>query len=342
MAAGVEVGVAAAVRGVGVRLVQPRGARPERAVDEQVAGQSAGAGRRRAGSRPAPAVGDGLAPVADDLDAVLDAAQLAASRRVRRCRGPRIRGPRRCPLAAASVERGDPGAGPAARWSAGHGRRRARGGGRRRSAAAAGRNRRRPAGPAPADAARWTPPPNARRRGPGRRAGPRRRASRSSVVGGAALAASPTRPSRAPRSGRRDARGRSRRSAAGSAARMWPARRSRPASVRPVAVRWTWLSTKAGATKPPSRSTTSASGNWARPDVVAAQPGDGAVADRHRGGVRHRRAVHPAADEEASSSQSGLRGKAWRLDIAGRRSPRRRCSRHGRRQACRLRRRWRR
>src|SRR6185437_5068614 len=33
----------------------------------------------------------------------------------------------------------------------------------------------------------------------------------------------------------------------------------------PVAVRWTWLSTNAGATKPPARSTTSAWANWSRP-----------------------------------------------------------------------------
>src|ERR1700739_3439683 len=42
-------------------------------------------------------------------------------------------------------------------------------------------------------------------------------------------------------------------------------RRSSPVSVRPVAVRWMWLSTNPGATKPPSRSSTSAPGNWLRP-----------------------------------------------------------------------------
>ena len=50
---GIEVGVAAAVRRVGVGLVQPGRARPEGAVDEQVACQPAGARRRRSGSRPA-------------------------------------------------------------------------------------------------------------------------------------------------------------------------------------------------------------------------------------------------------------------------------------------------
>ena len=56
--------------------MQPRGARAQRAVDEQVAGQPVGAGvvdqvrgRFTRGHR--------LAPVADDLDAVVDVAQLA-------------------------------------------------------------------------------------------------------------------------------------------------------------------------------------------------------------------------------------------------------------------------
>ena len=72
---GVEIGVAATVRGVGVGLVQPRGARAERAVDEQVAGQPAGAG---AGDQR-PRVGGAahrFTPVADDLDAVFDATNL--------------------------------------------------------------------------------------------------------------------------------------------------------------------------------------------------------------------------------------------------------------------------
>jgi hypothetical protein len=36
-------------------------------------------------------------------------------------------------------------------------------------------------------------------------------------------------------------------------------------SARPVEVTWTWLSTNAGVTKPPSRSTTRAAGNCCRP-----------------------------------------------------------------------------
>ena len=42
-------------------------------------------------------------------------------------------------------------------------------------------------------------------------------------------------------------------------------RRSSPTRVSPVAVRWTWLSTNAGATNAPSRSMSCASGNWVRP-----------------------------------------------------------------------------
>ena len=36
-------------------------------------------------------------------------------------------------------------------------------------------------------------------------------------------------------------------------------------------------------------------GEFGRADVVAAQPDDGAVADGHRGGVRHGRTMDPAA-----------------------------------------------
>src|ERR1700756_9228 len=42
-------------------------------------------------------------------------------------------------------------------------------------------------------------------------------------------------------------------------------RKSSPVRARPVALKWIWLSTNPGATKPPSRSTTSAPGNWLRP-----------------------------------------------------------------------------
>ena len=71
----VEVGVAATLRGVAVGLVQPRGARAERAVDEQVAGQPTGAGAIDQVARLVGG-GHGFAPVADDLDAVVDVAHL--------------------------------------------------------------------------------------------------------------------------------------------------------------------------------------------------------------------------------------------------------------------------
>ena len=115
-----------------------------------------------------------------------------------------------------------------------------------------------------AGAARSRPPRSGRRRGPGTRAC-RRRQRRGRRCWGAAFRASRIRPSRVPRSGRRDVRGRSRRAARRQCRSEVAGRRSRPASVSPVAVRWTWLSTKAGATKAPSRSTTSASGNCTRP-----------------------------------------------------------------------------
>ena len=70
----IEVGVAAAVRRVGVGLVQPGRPRPEGAVDEQVARQPAGAGRLHQGLG-LPAIGDRFAPVPDDLDAVAGVAQ---------------------------------------------------------------------------------------------------------------------------------------------------------------------------------------------------------------------------------------------------------------------------
>ena len=57
-------------------------------------------------------------------------------------------------------------------------------------------------------------------------------------------------------------------------------------------------------------------GKLGQADVVAAQPHDSAIADGHRGGVRHGRAVDPAAPQKRRQSQSGLRGgNACRLDV---------------------------
>ena len=72
---GIEIRIAATVRGVAVGPAQPRGAGAERAVDEQVTGQPTCAGASDQFSRL-----DGAAhrftPVADDLHAVLDATHL--------------------------------------------------------------------------------------------------------------------------------------------------------------------------------------------------------------------------------------------------------------------------
>ena len=87
--------------------MQPRGARAQRAVDEQIAGQPAGAGAVDQ-SRAWPAVVTRLTPVADDLDAVVgvshvvpvvEAADVGAGAFVHRDDAERGRG----------VERGQPG-----------------------------------------------------------------------------------------------------------------------------------------------------------------------------------------------------------------------------------------
>ncbi len=71
---GVEVAGADAVRGVGVRLVQPGGARSERAVDEQVTGQPTGPGLVHQCARLC-GRGYRLTPVADHLHAMVEVTQ---------------------------------------------------------------------------------------------------------------------------------------------------------------------------------------------------------------------------------------------------------------------------
>ena len=149
-----------------------------------------------------------------------------------------------------------------------------------------------------AGAARSRRLPSGRRPGPGTRPCLRRRRLRRRCWA-ASVRASRIRPSRVPTPRRRDGRGRSPREAAGSARNDVACRRSSPARVSPVAVRWTWLSTKAGATKAPSMSTTVASGNWARPTSSlpshATTPSRTAIAVR----VGHGRAVHPAVQQKS-------------------------------------------
>ncbi|BDB42303.1 hypothetical protein IWGMT90018_27490 [Mycobacterium kiyosense] len=72
---GIEVARPGAARCVGVRLVQPGGARAERSVDEQVAGQSTGTGLGDPGAGLC-CRGDRLTPVADHFDAVPQTGQL--------------------------------------------------------------------------------------------------------------------------------------------------------------------------------------------------------------------------------------------------------------------------
>ncbi len=134
---------------------------------------------------------------------------------------------------------------------------------------------------------------------PGQVGGPSPTASsRSAVLGRRPFGPAGFVPAVSPDRRRRDGRGRSRRAAAGSAVSEVACRRSSPIRVSPVAVRWTWLSTKAGATKPPSRSTICGVGELCAADVVAAQPRHDTVAHRHRGRVGHGRAVHPAVEQE--------------------------------------------
>ena len=233
--------------------------------------------RRRTGRRPAhvrrcgrstPSRLRGAAhrftPVADDLDAVLDATNLVPIGQAADVRT-RALVHRDDAEGGRGIQRGQLGPRAAVRVSARHGRPP-----RTRWCASlvngcwasepvrVGQTRAR------AGATRSRPLPSGRRPGPGTRACHRRQRRRRRCWG-RGVRASRIRPSRVPRSGRRDGRGRSRREAAGSAAAKWPGRRSSPARVSPVAVRWTWLSTKAGATKAPSRSTTCASGNWRAP-----------------------------------------------------------------------------
>ena len=159
------------------------------------------------------------------------------------------------------------------------------------------RSPRRPPGLASAGAARSTPPPSGRRRGPGRRAGrrPRRPGRRCSA---ASLSGQPDSSQPCPQIGPSGcARAYSATSSRQCRSEV-AVRRSRPASIRPVAVRWTWLSTKAGATKAAVEIDDLRVGKLLAPDVIAAEPHDGAIADGHRGGVRHGGTVHPAVEEE--------------------------------------------
>jgi len=66
----------AVVAHVGVRLAEPRGVRSQRAVDEQVTGKAAGAGPRKQVGGFVRAC-HRFAPVADDLDTVLDVPKLS-------------------------------------------------------------------------------------------------------------------------------------------------------------------------------------------------------------------------------------------------------------------------
>ena len=66
-------------------------------------------------------------------------------------------------------------------------------------------------------------------------------------------------------------------------------------------------------------------GELGQADVVAAQPDDGAIADGHRGGVRHGRTVDPAAREQRRQAQSGLGGNAGARRARCDMSPGRRC-----------------
>ena len=208
---------------------------------------------------------------------------------------------------------------------------RAPGGARRWSAAAAAANPARRPGRARAGAARSRRPPSGRRRGPGRRAGHRRTPSRSAVLGARAFGPAglvpAVRPDRAvgmgacvvadepqavpQRGGRRAGRGRR-----GS---------------DPVAVRWTWLSTKAGRDEAALEVDDLHIGKLLAPNVIAAEPGYDAATHRHCGCVGHGGAVHPPVEEEGR--HAGFLGvllvglhSAWRVGRRRRRRPRRRCS----------------
>ena len=221
------------------------------------------------------------------------------------------------PAAAARSRAAQRAPAPLLRVSAGRGRRRAPGDGRRRSAAAARIEALRigQAGTR-AGAARSTPPPSGRRRGPGRPAG-RRRRRRGRRCSARCVRASRTRPSRVPRSAVGMGRGRSRR----PVCRQCRQRGGRAADpvrrgVSPVAVRWTWLSTNAGATKAPSRSTICASGNWARP--TSSLPSQATMPSRTAIAVAsgHGRAVHPAVEQKRRHLVGfALHGRPTRLDI---------------------------
>ena len=90
--------------------LQPGRSRPEGTVDEQVAGQPAGTGRLRKGLGLL-AVGDRFAPVTDDVDAVVGAAQFLPVVETTDV-GPRAFVHGDDSVGCGQVERGDPGAGP--------------------------------------------------------------------------------------------------------------------------------------------------------------------------------------------------------------------------------------
>ena len=70
-------------------------------------------------------------------------------------------------------------------------------------------------------------------------------------------------------------------------------RRSSPLMVRPVALRWMWLSTNAGRHEAAVEVDHFGVGELVAADVVAAQPRHDVAAHRHGGGVGMGRTVHP-------------------------------------------------
>ena len=258
----VEVAVAACVGGIGVWPAQPRGVRAQCAVDEQVAGKPSraglldeGQGLRRAGHR--------LAPVTDDLDAVLGGADLlpvlgsADLRSGALVDGDDARagdGVQGRPAGVVALLPGQQAARFGAHQMVGVGRQgtlRVESGDRRQSRhqVAQGRRGERRVDVDPRQVGRHTPDDGVEFLGggcglPGPPVSSSQPCAQIGCPGCVTMCSA-------------------------TSARQFrlevAAVRSSPVLSRPVVVRWMWLSTKAGATNAPSRSTISASPNWARP-----------------------------------------------------------------------------
>ena len=291
---GIEIGVAAAVRCVGVRLLQPGGPRPEGTVDEEVACQPARTCRLYKG-RGLFGVGDRFAPVPDDFHAVAGGAQLLPVVQTADVRA-RTFVDGDDPVGRRQVEGGEPGAGTLLRGQP------VAGGGPNQVVGDGGQRALRIEALRSLQALRAPPQRGGRRRRMDVHAGQVGRPVADhtvQVVGARRRGFRPARlvpavsPDRAVGMGLRvfadQLQAVSRR---GGRAQIEAGERETGAGEVHMAV------DEGRRDEGTVEVDDLGVGELGQADVVAAQPGDGAIADGHRGGVRHGRTVDPAGTKQ--------------------------------------------